>query len=273
MKNRVSLIILLVLCAGLAIGMVLINNHARQQAKVDAECVLTVSNNWVEATGKLEEQKQVTAMLEKDLDSQRKNFGELTNNFTKVSETLGQVSAHLEKTELVLKTTQDELTQGKAKITELETQNQALEAQNQALDKKAVDLSSAITTLNAQIDQTQKKLLASEGDKALLEQELKRMRGEKAELERQFSDLTILRAQVAKLKEEMNVARRAEWIRTGLFASSEDKGATRLIKGLTASQPKPAKPNYDLNVEISADGSVKVIPPATNRPASNAPTQ
>ena len=32
--------------------------------------------------------------------------------------------------------------------------------------------------------------------------------------------------------------------------------------------PKPAPTNnYDLNVEIKSDGSVKVIPPLTNAPA------
>ncbi len=47
---------------------------------------------------------------------------------------------------------------------------------------------------------------------------------EKAELERQFNDLAVLRAQVSKLKEELSVARRLEWIRQGLFASTEQRG-------------------------------------------------
>ena len=41
----------------------------------------------------------------------------------------------------------------------------------------------------------------------------------------------------------------------------------------TASAGKTASPgdNYNLNVEVNADGSVKVIPPATNTaPATNA---
>ena len=52
---------------------------------------------------------------------------------------------------------------------------------------------------------------------------------EKAELEQQFNDLAVLRAQVAKLKEELNVSRRLEWIRQGLFASGEAKGAEQLM--------------------------------------------
>jgi hypothetical protein len=95
---------------------------------------------------------------------------------------------------------------------------------------------------------------------------------EKAELERQFNDLTVLRAQVSRLKEELSIARRIEWIRQGIFASAEQKGAQKLMQGVGSSQaqPRPPRSNYDLNVEVSADGSVKVIPPLTNAPA-NAP--
>jgi hypothetical protein len=122
-----------------------------------------------------------------------------------------------------------------------------------------------------QIADTQKRLTTSEGDKAFLEKELQRLITEKAELERQFNDLTVLRAQVAKLKEELSIARRLDWIRNGLFASSDQKGAQKLMQGLTpaaTAQAKLAKPNYDLNVEVTSDGSVRVIPPLTNGPAA-----
>ena len=98
------------------------------------------------------------------------------------------------------------------------------------------------------------------------------MMAEKAELERQFNDLTVLRAQVSKLKQDLNIARRLEWIRQGLFASSEQKGAQKLMQGVNGS-PSPAKaarPAYDLNVEIGSDGSVKVIPPPARAEVTNA---
>jgi hypothetical protein len=94
---------------------------------------------------------------------------------------------------------------------------------------------------------------------------------EKSELEKQFNDLTVLRAQVSKLKEELSVARRLEWIRQGLFASNDQKGAQKLMQGTAPSSAKAPKRSYDLNVEVSADGSVKVIPPLTNRPAATNP--
>ena len=84
---------------------------------------------------------------------------------------------------------------------------------------------------------------------------------------------TKLRAQVSKLKEELNIARRIEWIRQGIFANAEQKGAQKLMQGVTAPQmqARTAKPAYDLNVEVNADGSVKVIPPLAGAGATNSP--
>jgi hypothetical protein len=86
--------------------------------------------------------------------------------------------------------------------------------------------------------------------------------------------LAALRTQVAKLREELTIARRIEWIRQGLFARSDQKGAEQLLtsRATTASTTPPRRYTYDLNVEIGADGSVRVIPPPTNNPASPANT-
>ena len=57
-----------------------------------------------------------------------------------------------------------------------------------------------------------------------------------------------------------------------VYAAAEQKGAQRLISGLVPlSQAKAPKANYDLNVEVTSDGSVRVIPPmTTNGPAATA---
>jgi chromosome segregation ATPase len=260
MKNRIGAILLVLVCIGLGIGLMTIKRRADKQKATDSETIVTLSNNWSVASGKLDEQKQVTTLLEKDLENQKKEFVDLTNNFA-------QVSANLARTEATLEASKKEVAKLEAKISDLENQNQVL-------DKKSADLSTAITNLTTQIGDTQKRLAASEGDKAFLEKELKRLMAEKAELERQFNDLTVLRAQVSKLREELSIARRIEWIRQGLFANVEQKGAQRLMQGLAAPQAKAPRPNYDLNVEVSADGSVKVIPPVTNSPlATNPPAR
>ena len=71
---------------------------------------------------------------------------------------------------------------------------------DEALDARAADLSVAIGGLTSQIEETQQQLAMAEGDKALLQTELKRLMAEKAELERQLNDVTVLKAQISKLR-------------------------------------------------------------------------
>jgi chromosome segregation ATPase len=250
MKNRIGVIVLVVLCLGLGIGLIASRKQASEQEHQDAERIEVLSNKWVKTSGDLEEQKQVAAMYEKDLDGRKKALNELTNSYSQLAATLTQVSTKLSTTEASLQTSQQELA------------------------KQSAELSTSLTNLTTQIAETQRKLTASEGDKVFLEKELKRLIAEKAELERQFNDLTVMKAQVAKLKQELNISRRLEWIRQGLFANAEQKGAQKLMQGAGTSQAvaKAPKPAYDLNVEVGADGAVKVIPPlndpagATNPP-------
>jgi chromosome segregation ATPase len=257
MKNRIGVVILVVVCVGLGVGLISIKRQSDKQRVESVTSIQNFSNKLVVAASQVDETKQVNAELRKDLDTEKKNYSELTNNFSQVSATLAQ-------TEASLRSSEQEIAKRDVKIVDLETQNQAL-------DRRAQDLGLEITNLTSRIDDTQKKLLASEGDKSLLEKELKRMVTEKAELERQFNDLIVLRAQVAKLKEEQMIARRMDWTAKGVYAAAEQKGAQRLMTGLVApSQAKAPKPNYDLNVEVTSDGSVRVIPPLTNGPAASA---
>jgi chromosome segregation ATPase len=257
MKNRMGIIILVVITVGLCIGLIWSQKQAVEQKTVFVDRVTDLSNKLTTASVSLEKQLQVNSELESDRTKQKEAFDSLTNHYS-------EVSANLEKTESALKSTQEQVAQRDAKISDLESQNQAL-------DQRALDLSISITNLTSQIDDTKRRLAASEGDKAFLEKELQRLITEKAELEKQFNDLAVLRAQVAKLKEELNISRRLEWIRKGLFASSEQKGAEQLMqKGAPPVNTQQAKqqPAYDLNVEVSADGTVKVIPPLTNAPVT-----
>jgi hypothetical protein len=88
---------------------------------------------------------------------------------------------------------------------------------------------------------------------------------QKAELEHKFNDLDDLRAQVKKIKTELFVARRIQLMKNDL---GNKKGAELLLQhsvtvtptNAPASATTPAA-NYDLNVEVGSDGSVRVIPP------------
>jgi chromosome segregation ATPase len=261
MTNRIGVIILLLLCLGLGVGIMVVKRTAAEQRDVDVKQIVTLSNQWTKASSDLDEQKKVAVMLEKDLEARKadyeKSLAVLTNNVAEVSSNLVKAETGLRAAELTIK-------DNNAKIADLE-------AQNQAADKKAAELSDSITNLNTQIAETQRKLATAEGNQAFLEKQLKQLMADKNELERQFNDINVLRAQVSKLKEEMNVARRLEWSRQGVFASSDQKGAQKLMQGISASTPKSSKSNYDLNVEVSSDGSVRVIPAATNNTAQPNP--
>jgi chromosome segregation ATPase len=267
MKNRIGVIVLILVlvCAGLGIALIAVKHSAVQEQQVLSEKNTTLSNDLVQANDQLGRQRQANALMESDREERRKAYDALTNNYTQTLVTLAQTSNSLVKTETALKVTQEEVVKRDAKIADLETQNQTL-------DKQAIELTTAITNLTTEIEETKRRLATSEGEKGFLEKELKRLMAEKSELERQFNDLTVLKAQVSKLKSELAVARRLDWIRKGLFASTDEKGAQRLMKGPTSLEAKAPKQTYDLNVEVNADGSVKVIPPLTNRPAATPPS-
>lgn len=260
MNNRVGTILLVLVCVVLAVALIWREKRGSEQRSKDADSITWFSNQVVQTTAGLDQQRQVNTSLEGDLKKQRDAYSDLTNSFTRVSE-------NLDKSETSLKAAQEEVARRDTRIADLESQNQAL-------DQRALDLSTAITNLTSQISDTKRKLAASEGDKAFLEKELERMMAEKAELERQFNDLAVLRAQVAKLREELNISRRLEWIRQGLFARADQRGAEQLMQksGASTNRPPKEQPTYDLNVEVSADGTVKVIPATTNSPTGSAPT-
>jgi len=82
----------------------------------------------------------------------------------------------------------------------------------------------------ASIMEVEHNLTRSEGARQSLLQELRRQKMEQVELERQFNDLTLLKAAVSKLKSELAVARRIEFIRAGLFNNL--RGADKLMTNL-----------------------------------------
>jgi chromosome segregation ATPase len=254
MKNQMGIIILILICLGLGATLVWRSNETADKQHSAVEKISSLSNNLVQVSDNLNQLRQVNTENEARITKQSEALLGLTN-------VLNRVSADLTKTEASLKTTQEQVAQRDAKIADLESQNQAL-------DQRAIELSTSITNLTTQIDDTRKKLAASDSDKDFLGKELQRLMAEKADLEKQFNDLAVLRAQVAKLKEELNVSRRLEWIRKGLFASGDQKGSEQLMQKSPTREPAK-QPTYDLNVEIGADGSVRVIPPLTNTPATN----
>jgi hypothetical protein len=89
------------------------------------------------------------------------------------------------------------------------------------------------------------------------------------ELEKRLTDLAFLKETVRKLKEDLAVARRLDWIRRGIYDVIAVKGGERLTHPLALGTPAPAPA---LEVEIQQNGAVSVTPrPAPESPEDPAP--
>ena len=268
--KNLLVIILVLLAAGLGIGLIVQTNKAKEQKSNDTARIVDLSNQVVVVTGKLGDEKSVNASLQNNIDQLQTNLSQIkaaadaiSNKLINTEASLASTSADLSKAQADIKMAQEEMARRDARIKELE-------GTNDELTKKMVDLNTSLGNLEKQITDTERKLAASEGDREFLLKELKRLQAEKAELEKQFNDLAVLRDQVRKLKEELSIAKRLEWIRRGIYGAQTQKGAEALIR------PAPTAPaagtNADLNVELKQSGGVKVekgtnAPAATNTPA------
>ncbi len=260
MNAKPLIILLVIISLGLGAGWYYRHQTAVTEKKADTQTIQQLSNEWLQASTKLDEQKQVTIGLERELEAHAEEVKKLSNNLVSTTAQLQQTKSDAEA---AAQTAQAELSKRDAKITDLESQRDDLTTKMDAL-------SASINGLQGKIAETEKKLAASEGDREFLLKELKRLQAEKSELERQFHDLAMLREQVSKLRAELSIARRLDWIRRGLYGGVM-KGAERLQKGGVA---PTVRTNCDLNVELTREGAVKVTPLQTHvPPATNAPVK
>jgi chromosome segregation ATPase len=196
---------------------------------------------------------QDNLVLSNYLATSRSEYADASNNLVDTSNTLAAASASLQGA-------QDQITNLNSRIADLESQNKTLDAQ-------ADSLSNTIANLNAQIADTMMKLATSETNNTFLTDELQKQMAQKAALEHRFNDIDEVRAQVQKLRDEIFVARRLQWMNNGSNPSTLPKGGEILMKRTPPATTSTAhSPQYDLNVEVGSDGSVHVIPPATNSP-------
>ena len=251
---RAALVILLLASLALGGGLFYRHTEAIKQEKQDLQVKSELTNRLVETQEKYEKQEQLTMLLQTNLLSQKSELNQTSNQLVKLMLDLNKTQ---KEAQAAAEAAKAEMAKRDQKISELETQNDQL-------DKQAIDMKAAISNLEKSIADTEKQLAASEGDREFLLKELKRLQAEKAELERQFNDLSALRTQVAKLKEELSIARRLEWIRMGIYGMQTQKGAEKLMQAAaTTSTGTP----FNLNVELKQDGSATIISGQTNSAA------
>src|SRR2546430_169035 len=250
---KVVIVILGVFSVALGIGLLMSHTSAVKIAKENEQHVdelVNYSNRLEETKSKVDELFKVNSTLETNLTVRSQDLASKSNDLVKTSAELAKTQ---KEAQAAAEAAKAEMAKRDARINELETQKTAL-------DQQANDLKSAIGNLEKSISDTEKKLAASEGDREFLLKELKRLQVEKADLERQFNDLALLRTQVAKLKDELSIARRLEWIRMGIYGMQAQKGAERLM----ANTPPPnTASNFNLQVELKQDGGAAI---KTNAP-------
>ena len=262
MKTKVGMVVLVVLivaCVGLIMALVATKKASAERLRKDTDAIIDFSNQLTTATANLNELRQVNLILTNDLASSRQEALTFSNQFT-------ETSGKLADTKTSLQDAQNQITNLNSRIADLESQYQVL-------DRRAAALTNAITGLNAQIAGTQKKLAGAETNNTFLQKELQRQTAARAELESKFNNLSMVRAQVKKLKDDLFVARRLEWMREGTEPGSQPKGGQLLMQRMAPTNAQP--PHFNLNVEVSSDGSIHVIPSPTNAPAAttNQPPQ
>jgi chromosome segregation ATPase len=258
MKIKMAIVILTVVCAGLAVALIAAKTTTSEQMKNNAAAVLDFSNQLVAANDSLDELRQVNLRLTNDLAAVQQQTSRLSNGLSEASSALASAKA-------TLLGAQDQIANLNGRISDLE-------AQNKVLDDRATTLTNTIAALNAQIADTEQKLANSETNNVFLEKELQQQIAQRAELEHKFDDINEVRAQVKKLRDELFVARRLELMRAGV---TDQKGAQLLVQPrtvATTAAPANLPPHYDLNVEVGSDGSVHVIPPPTS-PMTNTPAR
>ncbi|MGA2243365.1 MAG: hypothetical protein ABSH48_00085 [Verrucomicrobiota bacterium] len=263
MKIKVAIVILAVACIGLGVALLTIKKQADDQHATDINSINEFSNQVISADAQLKEKDQVNLTLSNELAASQQQLAQTQEQMVQLSNTLSAANSTLVETRTSLASAEET-------VTNLNTRIADLEAQNKFLDEQANALSNNLARLTQQIEDTKNQLAVAETNSAFLQGELQKQLAQKAELEHKFNDVDELRAQVKRLKDEMFVARRVQLMKSDV--GNKKGGQLLMMRTLPvppSAAPKPPASNYDLNVEIGSDGTVKVIPPLghTNSPA------
>jgi len=285
MKSKVAIIVLVIVCGILALCWRRDKQNAAEQKAKDEQVIQTKDGEVTKLKGDLHQQKTVNDKLDTTVQSLTQETLNLSNNLTRTSADLTKTSSELSKTAAQLKQTAQEAEEtkrlaqqaadvAKQEIAKRDSQIAELEVNRDQLTNKMAALSTSIQGLEKNISETQQKLTAAQGDKDFLLKELKRMQTEKAELERQMADLDYLRKQISQLREELNIQKRLEWIRRGIYGAGDNRKGGQLMQDGFIKPPGNTKEGTNstpgLEVEIKRDGGVK-INSKTNAPAAPAP--
>ena len=262
MKGGGLLILAVVALIGGAVSVVFLSK-AKTQVK-EHEATIETQKGKIDTLT----QKNTTLTQEK---------ADLTTNLTQARDTITQTENRLLKLkddfdvqkaehDAFLEKTAEELAAKDETIKALNDDLAAAKNKHRDYDTQISDLNTQIVTKDQEIDAIQRRLEASDADREFLLKQRDKLIAEKAELEKQFQDIAVLREKVLKLQGELMASRKLEWIRRGLYGGARQKGGSKLMSMSRRKPQEEPTTNADLNVEIRRDGTVKIAPTSTNTP-------
>lgn len=247
MKATVAIVVLLIAALGSSVGWYLQSRKVNDQDTGLAAQVTSLSNQVARATSETAEEKQRSTSLEQRLSATTSSLLSVSNELVVAEAGLTQARDEAAK---AAREAEQELQKREARIAELEVANKTLDSQAKAAGD-------AIGDLEARIVETERLLAASQGDRDFLMRELQRLQTEKAELERRFSDLVVLREQMRQLQRDLAADAERDALRARLNRRKHLKGAELLMRGFDSiHEPEPS--GVDMEVEIHRDGGSRI---------------
>lgn len=256
--NKVSLL-LGVVCVCLIGSLIYRHTQAMKREATSQNKIAEISNQLSETSINLGNSQQTNVVLRTELEKTTTELDQIRVQFNSLSEDLSEEKARANAAVLETRTALEE-------VADRDIQIKDLTSDRNDLSQRVETLNRSMDELEERIEDTEFKLTASDGDREFLLRELKRLQTEKAGIERQFNDLSVLRAQLNKLRNELTISRRIEWIRRGLTGTGSGRKGAELLK--SGFQTPTTQTNYNLNVEINQSGGVKILelPPSISPP-------
>ena len=198
-----------------------------------------------------------------DLKSTKTELSKLSNDHYKALKEM-EVQRQLEKDLM------EEISAKDEKISALNGELQTAQNKNRDYDSQVKTLNNQMADKDREIDDIGRRLKSTEEDRDHLLLEQKKLIAEKAELEKQFQDILVLRKKVQQLQVELMASKKLEWLRRGFYGGARKKGGSQLMSMSKKNDRKTGSANADLNVEVRRDGTVKIVPIETNSPPNRA---
>ena len=266
MKGKSTTIVAVAALIGGAGLVILLSNAKTTIAKQGTQLTdlsSTITQNEKKIKG-LESENAILETAKSDLTQElSETKTELTAQFTKYDLKVAEYETFVGKAA-------QELAAKDEKISALNGELQTAQNKNRDYDSQIKVLNTQMATKDQAIEDISRRLDSAVEDRDHLLKERDKLIAEKAELEKQFQDIVVLRQKVQRLQVELMASKKLEWLRRGFYGGARLKGGARLMS-MNKKQKRPTDASSaDLNVEVRRDGTVKIVPIETNSPPNGA---